>query len=533
MVATAPILQFTRGLFAHKMDYYAILGVPLTATDDQIKKAYRRIAMCLRSGFVTHAEDAGQAGQIFAQVVGPAREILYKPLDKRDYDTTLELLSRKLIRQEVTLDHLSLAKDEIRILQTSSDLDTCYPHLVETLAEDLYSSLNHLLTYQLNQLSEVNLAYLLLKHGLKVAPQPASYSVAAEDPTIPKPVINVSPRPDPSQAAAQHYQQAQRLIAQKQGSQALQQLQAAIGKDPNNTTYYLERARLYRQFNELDLARADYDQVIHLDGVNAEAMQGLKDILAATVARRIAPAKIAGFQPKTPAKSDPISKHQQAARQHYEEALQLIAKKHYPIATRSLNFAISEDPYNSEYYLMRARLMRKLDQPEMARADYDQVIQLDPSNAEAMQGLRDLLLGNTPARTTMPKQIPVELKPEGDLPYQRALKLIAAEYYKEALQYLGYAIDRSPNYAPYYLERARLQRKLNNLGMARGDYKKVLQLDPTHAEALQSLKETETATSYAQPIPESLRKSSEKTSDNPLTNLLFMEIFPSKNKKAK
>ncbi len=61
-------------------DYYEVLGVPRTATPDQIKKAYRRLAREL------HPDVAGDAAQDRFKDVARAYEVLSHPDKRRQYD---------------------------------------------------------------------------------------------------------------------------------------------------------------------------------------------------------------------------------------------------------------------------------------------------------------------------------------------------------------------------------------------------------------------------------------------------------------
>ncbi len=156
---------------------------------------------------------------------------------------------------------------------------------------------------------------------------------------------------------------------------------------------------------------------------------------------------------------------------------------------------------------------------DLACADYDTVVRLDAYNPEALQGLRDVLASSQKAKTpsSPPARISVgeprdaqpsnsdqapedaaptqeqnelEIRKEAERRYEQALKIMHQGHYRQAIRYLDLAIDKNSENSAYYLERARIQKKLNNLGMARSDYKKVLDLDCLNDEAKQFLKKT-------------------------------------------
>ncbi|NJK64516.1 MAG: hypothetical protein HC921_19130 [Synechococcaceae cyanobacterium SM2_3_1] len=126
---------------------------------------------------------------------------------------------------------------------------------------------------------------------------------------------------------------------------------------------------------------------------------------------------------------------------------------------------------------------------------------------------------------TSPFSKPLSLKAqqEAQRRFQQALNIIDAANYKGAIQYLTLAIDKDPSVLEYYLTRARIHKLLNNLGMARADYKSVLKLDPDHQEARQGLKDTQAATQHPQRIPHQ-----PKPKRFTVPDILFKEVFPSK-----
>ncbi len=732
MVSLHHIPQFSRGLFVHQEDYYALLGVPLIASPDDIKKAYRQVAMALRQGIVGYSREGQGATTIFAKLVNPAKERLTSVIDKESYDQTLHLLAKKLIRTTKPVDSLiSTTQPEVTSLICSKEIDADYIYLTKVLSNDLYNSLDALFD-QLHALSDLNLAYLLLKNGAKfktpasnitsIVPKiqatpsytrsssvqsppakkdyslPSIQATPSKAPTTPyrsspkpspqptkgrpvqapsaSPVQDVTPskaQPSPTQSAqAQtHYQQAQKLITRKLVVDAIAHLNLAIKLDPKNETFYLERARLYRLQSKYQQALADYEQVSQLDPYHLEALQSIRDLesklspastetasplppeassesssqarpdpvtaqahylqaqklitrklvieaithLGLAIAanpniityylerarlyrlqnkneqaladyERVSqldpyhveamqairdlihpkPAQVKTAQPtpvKKPAEvktasGDPTSvkkpaevktasgdlppveataewkagkptdlplplvmdddhKHNKAEAL-YQQALDALAKGHYLEAVQVLGQAIKVDPDDLEYYLTRARVHRLLNQMELARIDYDEVLHRDQYNIEALQGMRDVQSLSIPAKVTTAAN-----RQDAQQRYRKALEMMERQSFKKALQYLGMAIDKDPRNIDYYLKRAQLQRQLKNAGMARADYKRALQLDPENAEALKGLQVT-LAPTQPQPIL------TEPEPENPVAKILFMDIFPKKDK---
>ena len=76
---------------AVKQDYYELLGVERTATDDEIKKAYRRKALELHPDR-NHGNEEG-ATKLFAEIQG-AYEVLADPQERAWYDSHRDVLLR-------------------------------------------------------------------------------------------------------------------------------------------------------------------------------------------------------------------------------------------------------------------------------------------------------------------------------------------------------------------------------------------------------------------------------------------------------
>ncbi|NJK64517.1 MAG: hypothetical protein HC921_19135 [Synechococcaceae cyanobacterium SM2_3_1] len=485
MASTSSLPQLTEGVFAHKIDHYAILGAPLFANQEDVKQAYHRTAMALRSGLVERSAAGDQATQILAKMVNPAKQILLKTADKTEYDTTLQLLGKKLSQEQPSLLRLVSPSPEIFRLIESARLQEDYTRLITALSTRTYTSLDQC-GQVIHLLSQINLAYLLLSSdsgGVYRASRPLISTHSQQ---------NSLPGPELRQEAEAYAQQAEKLIQQQQLQAALKSLNLAIRKDSTCIDFYLQRAFVQRQLGDLESARADYEQAIHLEPRHREARQGLQDILAALSAqftqkidtRRTTTASTplprSQEQPAvSPASSSPPVDFHKEARKRFQEAERLIKRGLDQEAVYHLSIAIARDP-RPEYYLLRARLNRKQDYQERAQADYDQVLRLDPDHPEALKELQQLR--PTPAPQSHPRE-------EARKRYRQALELIDQELYEAAVQNLTSAISKDLNQVSYYLTRARVYRLMQEIDLARGDYDQVIQMDPRNQEALQGLQE--------------------------------------------
>lgn len=540
MAAVFAVPEFTQGVFAHHPDPYAVLGVPLSASEEQINRGFRQVAMSLRSGFVGNSEEAEQARILFAKVVTPARSLLIRAVDKAEHDAALRLKIGRVLEGRGVEGLMPNTVEALWLCQ-AQEVEAEYIRLVSRLAQDLYQSPDQLVD-QVHQISQLNLAYLLIQQGgrperpirtpapnrsrpLSSSSTPAGAAPASApddleaptDPTPRSPLDSQGTRPvDRHRQAQQLYHKAQEWITRHHFRKAIQVLGQAIVQDPRTALYYLERARLYRRLNDLNLARADYDHVIQLEPNHGEALQGLRDILSGHISKPLE--RSARPQPQP----DPPDPNRQEAQQLHQEAIALLKEKKYRPAIRVLTLALTKDPANITLLLERARALRWINELEMARADYDQVVQQDPHHVEALQGLRDILLQSlraAQAESVELDRLKQQRQEEARVRHQQALRMIDRGQFREAIQYLTYAIDRDPDTLDYYLERARIQRQLNNKGMAYADYKRVIQIDPNHAEAQQGLAETKPPTPPPQKSP-----SAEREPKSQLERILFSDI---------
>ncbi|MEN9212044.1 MAG: DnaJ domain-containing protein [Thermostichus sp. DG02_4_bins_136] len=295
MGASSDVPRINRGLARYESDYYAILGVPLTADSKGIRRSYLQAAKSLHPDrFVSNPEAAERANLLFAKLVSPANEVLSKERERGEYEAILRMRIKRLLESPPA--DLWPDGEAVKGLAESPDWQEEYVRRVNRLSAEQYSSMDSMLS-KTEQLSELNLAYLLLKAGYKGIPTPARATAtptpistpaavspaAASRQSAPTPVAAPSvptapPQPPTSKLspAETRFLQALDMIERKQYRDAVQYLNFAIGAEPNVARYYLHRGIAHLKQGNTGMARADFVQVTRLDPGNAELMSEVR-----------------------------------------------------------------------------------------------------------------------------------------------------------------------------------------------------------------------------------------------------------------
>ncbi len=297
------IPRIDRGLAIYESDYYAVLGVPLSANVKQVSDAYKQVAKCLRVGFVAETLEAQRASRLFAKWVNPAKEILTKETPKLEYDTILKLRIRRLKDQDPNT--LWPKSPGASALRRSNTWESDYQAAVKRLASQLYLSLDELPELT-TQLSELNLAYLLCKEGIgvgsgipsvKPTTKPSSTApVTARIPVSPISAVNASavnttakptdpkptdpkpaPPPPPPKPGENRFQQAMQMMERGQTKEAINFFGIAISMDASQPNYFVQRGIAYQKQGYKSMARADFQKALQLDPANEMAQQGMRE----------------------------------------------------------------------------------------------------------------------------------------------------------------------------------------------------------------------------------------------------------------
>jgi curved DNA-binding protein CbpA len=280
MGSNSNVPRLNRGLARYETDHFAILGVPLTADSKGIRRGYLQAAKALHPDrFVGDPEGAERANILFAKLVNPANEVLTKERERGEYETVLKMRIKRLL--ETPPPDLWPSGEAVKGLAERPDWQEEYVRRVEKLAKEQYSSMETLLE-KTEQLSELNLAYLLLKAGYQGIPTPSpSRTTVGGIPASPvvappsRPPVQPVPTPPPApklSPAETRFIQALDMIERKQYRDAVQYLNFAISAEPNVARYYLHRGIAHLKQGNAGMAKADFMQASRLEPANAELM---------------------------------------------------------------------------------------------------------------------------------------------------------------------------------------------------------------------------------------------------------------------
>ncbi|MEN9226809.1 MAG: J domain-containing protein [Thermostichus sp. HHBFW_bins_43] len=291
MGSSSDVPRINRGLARYEADYFAILGVPLTADSKGIRRGYLQAAKALHPDrFVGDPDAAERANLLFAKLVSPANEILTKDRERGEYEAVIKLRIKRLL--DAPPPDLWPSGEAVKGLAESANWQEEYVKRVQKLAAEQYCSMEQMLN-KTEQLSELNLAYLLLKANYKGIPAstpsrtttsssqggiPTSYpgtaaaSRPATPPAAPAPSVPTPPPAPKLSPGETRFIQALDMIERKQYRDAVQYLNFAISAEPNVARYYLHRGIAHLKQGNTGMAKADFLQVTRLEPTNAELM---------------------------------------------------------------------------------------------------------------------------------------------------------------------------------------------------------------------------------------------------------------------
>ena len=294
----------------------------------------------------------------------------------------------------------------------------------------------------------------------------------------------------------------------------ISELSASLLTDNKNADLYHQRAKLYIQKREMEKAAMDIQKVMQLDTTKAEYFITLSDIcLAGNKPRRAKYAleKCISLDPKNKEGNMKLAELYFIARQYDQvfKYLNNILKEdvHNPKAyfmkgmaykelgdtTKSISSfqtAIEQEP---KYYepFMQLGVIYTLKNNKLALQYFDGAINIDPRSEEALYGRG---MWYQEHQHDFDKAIQeyttiTQLNPKNTHAYFN-LGYIHYQYlkvYDEAIKHYSEAINIDPEYAEAIYNRGLCYETVGNIGMARIDFEKALQLHPDYSLAAQAL----------------------------------------------
>lgn len=276
------------------------------------------------------------------------------------------------------------------------------------------------------------------------------------------------------------YQRALLLITMKRFDEAHRDMQKAVMLDSTKAAYFLTLSDIYFAGNRIQYARNALMKASELDPQNLKAHSKLAEIyfllkkynesLEHTAEMlKISPGNALAYFirgmvfKETGDTNRALSSFQSAIendRDYYNAYMQagvLFQLKNNPVCIEYFNNALRIKPESEEALYGRALFLQENGDYDRAIQDYTQILKLNPRNKNAHYNL-------------------------GYLHYTY-LKV-----YSQAIKHYDDAIAVDPNYAEAYYSRGLCYEAVGNLGAAKADYEKSIQLKPGYELPLLGLK---------------------------------------------
>jgi len=308
-------------------DYYAVLGLPLTAEASQVRRRYLSIAKCLHPDIHGRTPSEKQvATQYLSKLVNPAYDVLSQERERTEYSAILKLLGKRLMKRNQTfMPQSELAK---KYLIAATDIN--YEQTIQTIAKVQYQDLDQVLEH-IGLLSELNLVHILLQEGYRhkshetinsgistpkvVAPNGlasninssstsnssntsgsrvssnSTYQMRSEVQGSARSTAangnNAASNTGQAQAAAssntsaassQYIRQAENYINQKLWASALKELRSAIQVDCNNSKCHALLGFVYMNQKLSGMAKVSFQQALKLNPEEPLALQYINQV---------------------------------------------------------------------------------------------------------------------------------------------------------------------------------------------------------------------------------------------------------------
>ncbi|MEO1803818.1 MAG: tetratricopeptide repeat protein [Bacteroidota bacterium] len=232
----------------------------------------------------------------------------------------------------------------------------------------------------------------------------------------------------------------QGLIQGGRYQRALDKFEELLAEEPQNATYYSDRAAIWEQMEWYTKAMADYNQALSLDPENTNIK----------VSRGLLFAKLGQHQAALQEINELLEKYQDVAALYTYKGQVYEGMKNYRAALQNYEKALSFDAQNADVLFQKAHVLDALDRKEEAAQVIEQILLIQPQHTEA-----NLF--------------------EGDM-------LSNERLWEEAIESYNLVIARYPS-GQAFVARANAFDALDNTAAALDDLAEATKIQPTLAEA--------------------------------------------------
>ena len=340
-------------------DYYAILGLPLTAEASHVRKRYLMIAKCLHPDIHGRTPTEKQvATQYLSKLVNPAYDVLSQERERTEYSAILKLLGKRLMKRNQKF----TPQSEIAQKYLTSAKFNNYEQTIQEIAKVQYQDLNQALE-NIGLLSELNLVHILIQEGYK---HPSDDSTSL---TI------VSPKPAPLSP-----------------NNVANQNNSSTGKNTNtsngnrvNSTYPNSTIGSYQMRSESQVPpRTSVNQNNNKDNTNSTGTNNYNQNKSNSDFNSNYKSTLTG-ETNSNKSSNSNNVNRSSIEQYILEAEKYIAKQSWGLALKELRSAIQLDCNSSKCHALLGFVYMHQKLVGMAKVSFQQALKLNPEEPLALK----------------------------------------------------------------------------------------------------------------------------------------------------
>ena len=340
-------------------DYYAVLGLPLTAEASHVRKRYLMIAKCLHPDIHGRTPTEKQvATQYLSKLVNPAYDVLSQERERTEYSAILKLLGKRLMKRNQKF----TPQSEIAQKYLTSAKFNNYEQTIQEIAKVQYQDLNQALE-NIGLLSELNLVHILIQEGYKHPP---------DDSTS---LTIVSPKPAPLSP-----------------NNVANQNNSSTGKNTNtsngnrvNSTYPNSTVGSYQMRSESQVPhRTSVNQNNNKDNTNSTGINNNTQNKSNSDFNSNYKSTLTG-ETNSNKSSNSNNVNHNSIEQYILEAEKYIAKQSWGLALKELRSAIQLDCNSSKCHALLGFVYMHQKLVGMAKVSFQQSLKLNPEEPLALK----------------------------------------------------------------------------------------------------------------------------------------------------